>query len=153
MSVTATEPPAAPGAFTQLSHYRWAAPVWAAVVELGGAKTITLRRQLDVAAAPLERALERLDLLDLVVRNPGYGHPMRPEWVLGGLGRSLREAVVELVTRQGKADPDGRAWKKWTLPVLLAVREVGRFNEIAHVLPEASPRAITLALRDLVALG
>ena len=42
--------------------------------------------------------------------------------------------------------------KKWSLPVLAALDEPRRFSEIGAVLPEATPRAVTLAL-DIQAEG
>ena len=43
--------------------------------------------------------------------------------------------------------------KKWSLPVLAALDEPRRFSELRAALPEASPRALTLALKDLQAAG
>jgi len=40
--------------------------------------------------------------------------------------------------------------KKWSLPVLAAPR---RFSEIRAALPDATPRALTLALKDLQRAG
>jgi DNA-binding HxlR family transcriptional regulator len=43
--------------------------------------------------------------------------------------------------------------KKWSLPVLAELEEPRRFSELRAALPEATPRALTLALKDLQAAG
>lgn len=153
MTALATEPPLAPGAFARLSHFRWTLPVWGEVIARRGARTVELRHALGVAPVPLRRSLDRLTLLDLVVPNPGYGHPMRPEWVLGVLGKELASPAQRLLRCLAEHDLEERGRKKWSLPTLLAVGGAERFNEISEALPEASPRAVTLALRDLVDAG
>jgi DNA-binding HxlR family transcriptional regulator len=98
----------------------------------------------------LDRAITR----DWVRRNPGYGHPLRPEYLpteLGSrLGRAARPLLVA-VRRQGLEELAGR---KWTMPVLLAVADgAARFSEIKAVLGSVTDRALAQALRELIAGG
>ena len=67
-----------------LLHHRWAVPILAVLHREKGAKFVTLGSRLGVSRDSLRRSLDRLTQQRLVRRNPGYGHPMRPEYVLTG---------------------------------------------------------------------
>ncbi len=146
--------PSAARALSRLFHHRWALPILARVAEQRGAKFVSLGRQLGVRPERLKRALLRLSELDLVVRNPGYGHPMRPEYVLGGLGQAVAASARALWHWTARREFERELLKKWQLPALLAVSgNRRRFKDIQRALPEATPRALTLALKALDGLG
>ena len=52
------------------------------------------------------------------MRNPGYGHPLRPEYVLTPRGFRL-PACVRLVEALQRLDFEDGGLKKWSIPVLL----------------------------------
>ncbi|MFK7930080.1 MAG: winged helix-turn-helix transcriptional regulator [Myxococcota bacterium] len=143
----------AASALSELTHNRWALPVLAHVAQHGGCKFVTLSRRLGAAPASLRRALHRLGELGLVIRNPGYGHPMRPEYVLGPVGErteGLASSLLQWIEADGLSD---ELLKKWQLPVLVGLgSEPCRFGEIRRGVP-ATPRAVTLALKSHGALG
>ncbi|MDJ0975130.1 MAG: winged helix-turn-helix transcriptional regulator [Planctomycetota bacterium] len=141
-------------ALTRLFHHRWALPALAQVAAQRGAKFVTLSRQLGVGPASLKRALLRLSELDLVVRNPGYGHPMRPEYVLGELGQVVATPADALWRWLRRTKTERELLKKWHLSTLLVLGPaVRRFRDVQAALPESSPRALALALRGLTELG
>ena len=73
----------APGErLAQLFHHRWAVPVLAELHRTSGSRFVTLHRRLGIGRESLRRTLASLAEQDLVARNPGYGHPLRPEYVL-----------------------------------------------------------------------
>lgn len=142
------------GSLAALTHSRWALPVLAHVIRQRGCKFVTLSRQLRIPPSSLKRTLTRLDGLELVVRNPGHGHPMRPEYILGPLGEragELPRAILDWITAENL---DATMLKKWSLPVLVALDPApSRFSEVRRTLSTASPRAVALALKDHTALG
>jgi len=143
-----------PTALSRLTHHRWALPVLAHVHRSRGCKFVSLSRQLGVSPPALKRALDRLAELDLVVRNPGYGHPMRPEYVLGPRGEAAGERAEALVDWMRADALEADLLKKWQLPTLLAVGgEERRFGEIRTALSGASPRALSLALKSHAGLA
>jgi DNA-binding HxlR family transcriptional regulator len=153
---TVAEPnsPAAAGSLSELTHHRWALPVLAHVAGHGGCKFVTLSRRLQIPPASLRSALDRLQALELVVRNPGHGHPMRPEYVLGPVGERVDGLPQDLVAWLDKGGFGGELLKKWQLPVLVALGpDTDRFSEVRSRLPGASPRAVALALKSTAALG
>ncbi len=152
MSLAASD--TAPRALARLLHHRWALPVLAQVANEHGCKFITLNKRLGVAPQNLKHTLIQLAALDLVVPNPDYGHPLRPEYVLGELGREVAEPAQALWRWIRRSKVEQPMLKKWTLPTLAAVGlGAQRFSEILALLAEATPRATTLALKDLIAIN
>ena len=134
-----------------LCHHRWTIPVLAEIERTRGSRFATLGGKLGVSNESLRRTLRALEADGLVQRNPGYGHPLRPEYVFAERGVRLGPRAARLVqTLRGHEDI---GLKKWSLPVLAALEEPRRFSEIGATLPEVTPRALTLALKDLQAAG
>ena len=98
------------------------------------------------------RALRELVELGLLDRNEGYGHPLRPEYLVLPAGAALIRPSVELVEaleRRGATEP---GLKKWSMPAVHALAGgPRRFSELRDALPGVTARALTLALKDLVA--
>lgn len=146
---TPIEKKSSANALAPLFHNRWSVPVLAELHRGRGAKFITLVKRLGVGRDTLSRTLKALDKRGWAVRNPGYGHPMRPEYILTEPGRALGPACPELM--DALADQQEVGLKKWSMPVLFTLgSEPRRFNELAAGLSSATPRALTQALKDLV---
>ncbi len=130
-----------------LCHHRWSAGVLAELHRGGGgAKFVTLERRLGIPRDSLSRTLAGLRRLRLVARNRGYGHPMRPEYLLTAAGARLAPACARLVAFVRRAGIEEQALRKWSLPVTLALsRGAGRFGEVRDALPGITARALTLA--------
>lgn len=140
-------PQPAAAALARVTHNRWALPVLAYMAQAGGSKFVTLSRRLGASPASVKRALVRLGELDLVVRNPGRGHPMRPEYVLGATGERTARLAAELMAWSEAEQPGGQLLKKWQLPVLVAADPQARFGWVRGQLPSATARAVAMALK------
>jgi DNA-binding HxlR family transcriptional regulator len=134
-----------------LFHHRWAAPILAELRRQKGARFAALAGILGVGRESLRRTLDALIDLGLVARNPGYGHPLRPEYVLTRRGTHVAARCARLLGALG--DKREVALRKWSLPVLIALRHADRFSELRDELPGITPRALALALKDLQAAG
>jgi DNA-binding HxlR family transcriptional regulator len=135
----------------ELFHHRWAAPILAELERQRGARLVVLVNRLRAPRDTVRRTLDALIDAGLVERNPGYGHPLRPEYVLTDSGRPVARRCVRLLEEIG-----GRAdvgLKKWSMPVLVALGRATRFSELRAALPGVTPRALAIALKDLQALG
>ena len=131
-----------------LSHHRWNIPVLAELQRGNGAKHITLLKRLQPGRASLSASLKHLLRLGLVRRNKGFGHPMRPEYLLTSAGKTISEECLELVRLVRKRGEEKIAFSKWSLPLVAVIGgQTLRFNAISNRLDTASPRAITLALK------
>jgi DNA-binding HxlR family transcriptional regulator len=138
----------------ELFHHRWAVPVLAELHrgESGG-RFAPLARRLGVSRAILAKTLAVLGALGLARRNPGYGHPLRPEYVLTRRGAGVGRWCVRLVDAIRRARIEDVALRKWSMPVLCAAREARRFSELQEDLPPITARALALALKDLQGAG
>jgi len=138
----------------RLCHYRWAIPTLAELGGTGGAKFVTLLKRTGAGRSALARTLDALLADDLLLRNPGYGHPMRPEWLLTPFGEVLAPACRDAIHRLGQAGLRDIAGRKWTLPVLAALAGGEEtFSAMAEALPGVTPRALAQTLRSLEAAG
>jgi DNA-binding HxlR family transcriptional regulator len=132
-----------------LFHHRWAPPALALLGERGGARFVELQRRLGVGRDSLRRALDRLVELGYVARNPGYGHPLRPEYILRPRGASPAELTMRIL----RAGDSETLLRKWSVPVLAELEHERRFSELRAALPGVTPRSLALALQELEAAG
>ena len=132
-----------------LFHHRWSAPVLAEILRQKGSRFAALTGNLGVGRESLRRTLDSLLALGLVGRNPGYGHPLRPEYVLTERGESVARRCASLLA----ANDDEILLRKWSLPVLAALDGPVHFSELRAALPGVTPRSLALALKDLRAAG
>jgi len=134
-----------------LFHHRWAAPVLAELERQKGSRFAALVGILGLGRESLRRTLDALIALGLVARNPGYGHPLRPEYKLTPHGEPVARRCRRLLEELG--DERELALRKWSLPVLVALQRAARFTELRDELPGITPRALALALKDLQTAG
>jgi DNA-binding HxlR family transcriptional regulator len=110
---------------------------------------VELQRKLEVTRDSLRRALNALIALEYVRRNEGYGHPLRPEYLITDAGRE----AASLAARVSGSRARETLLRKWSVPVLALLDEPRRFSEIRARLAGVTPRALALALRDLEDAG
>jgi DNA-binding HxlR family transcriptional regulator len=135
---------------TRLFHYRWAAPILAELHRSKGSRFVTLSNRLGLSRESLRRTLTALIEADLVRKNPGYGHPLRPEYILTERGHAIAPSCARLIAALERLDANDVGLKKWSMPAVLALAEGEcRYSELRQRLPEVTPRALTLALKDL----
>ena len=138
----------------ELVHYRWAVPILAELHRQRGSRFVTLARTLGLSRETLRQTLAALIGAGLVSRNPGYGHPLRPEYVLTEAGWPVAEACGPLIAALRRRDLEDVGLKKWSMPIVSALAEYPRrFSELRLDLAGISPRALTLALKDLESAG
>lgn len=111
-----------------------------------------LRHRLGLPRDSLARTMDAAIGAGWVQRNPGHGHPLRPEVILTEEGQRLATpalALAKALAQQGLAPV---ALSRWSLPLIQGLAMGNeRFNELARHLPEATPRALSQALQRLVA--
>ncbi len=94
-------------------------------------------------------SLEHLVSLGLVERNPGHGHPLRPEFRLTASGI----IAAEMASRIVKAVPDDTDFtllrRSWSVPVLALTAKPMRFSELKTGLSKITDRALTTSLVQL----
>jgi DNA-binding HxlR family transcriptional regulator len=140
--------------FITFFHRRWAVPVLVEIERGRGAKFVTLANRLGIGRETLRATLDDLVEQGWVRRNPGHGHPMRPEYLLTREGARLAPCSGRLLTTVRRLDVEPLAFRKWTMPVAYMLgRENRRFTELREELPAITPRALTLSLKDMQHTG
>ena len=76
-------------------------------IAVAKAKFVVLQKRLGISRSSLQRTLRALIDAGLVKKNPGYGHPMRPEYLLTERGAKVGAPAQALIA-QDKLD-DARA--------------------------------------------
>ena len=146
--------PARSAFLVRLCHHRWAIGTAAEVARREGARFVELQHGLGIHPASLRAALDALLELRLIRRNPGYGHPLRPEYLPTESGARLGPALQALLRSWRERGIEETALRKWSLPVLDAVAGGHRrFRDLEAALPEITPRALARTIRDLGAAG
>jgi DNA-binding HxlR family transcriptional regulator len=91
-----------------------------------------------------------------VRRNPGYGHPLRPEYLLSAKGEALGPMCDKLdraLTENGLED---LGLRKWPLPILYVMAhgpKASRFSEILSALRSLTPRSLSESLKRMEEAG
>ena len=145
-----SSPTITPSLVRRLSAGRWLMPVLAAMANGGAARFSVLERKLGVSKSVLSATLAKLEAEGWIGRNPGHGHPLRPEYRLtaGGLGVAAWSAKV--IDERRALGLESGALGRWSLPL---IGEIGsgwrRFSALQRSLAPISPRALSLELASL----
>lgn len=92
------------------------------------------------------QSLDHLLMIGLLERNPGYGHPLRPEFRLTPAGEAAAKLANE-VLHIVRTDEQDLLRLCWTLPVLTTLETPHPFGEIKRSLPSITDRALSQSLR------
>ena len=115
-----------------------------------GTRSVVLVNSLGISRATLGATLTALINAGLVIRNPGYGHPLRPEYVLTPTGKRVAPCCASFENLVDDLGVGTLAHHKWTAPLLFTISEGHtRFNLIEATPLGISPRALTITLRSL----
>ncbi|MFA3916234.1 winged helix-turn-helix transcriptional regulator [Ruegeria hyattellae] len=94
------------------------------------------------------QSMDHLITVGLLERNPGYGHPLRPEFRLTSLGISAAAIANKIQSVACDEDQD-LLRRSWTLPVLTSLHTPSRFNDIKRNLPSITDRALSQSLKTM----
>lgn len=135
-----------------LGRRRWLAPLIADLAVHRGARFVPLLSRLGIARDSLDRTLGAAMAAGWVIRNPGHGHPLRPEYILTPEGERLATIAAPLLAAQARLDIAPGMLTCWGMPILHLLGDgLCRFNDLTRALADASPRALSQALRVLAA--
>lgn len=137
-----------------MTRRRWCVPIITHLHRRDGAKFVTLCHRLEGNSVAVRQSLDYLIELGWVERNTGYGHPLRPEYVLTKTGSKLAPAcsTIDRVLLHGGEAVRAIGLRRWTLPMMRIIGErgVARFSDFAEELKSISPRALSMSLREMV---
>ncbi|WP_318245759.1 MULTISPECIES: winged helix-turn-helix transcriptional regulator [Ruegeria] len=87
----------------------------------------------------------------MIERNPGHGHPLRPEFRLTPFGTEAATIASKIITTARSEDEIRLLRKSWTVPVLALTGTPHRFSAIKSGLTIITDRALSSSLHQLEA--
>lgn len=134
----------------ELGSHRWLVPLLADLAAHRGARFVELIHRLGLSHDSLSRTLEAAAAIGWVARNPGHGHPLRPEYVLTGRGEAAAERAASIAEAQRAIGLPPGATTRWGLPLVAGIGTGhDRFNALSRLLAPATPRALSQGLATL----
>ncbi|WP_206057220.1 winged helix-turn-helix transcriptional regulator [Nitratireductor sp. XY-223] len=133
----------------KLTSRAWSLSILAQMDRGTPGRQAVLISAIGVGRTAFRQSLYHLIELKLMERNPGHGHPLRPEFRLTAEGTriaGIANRVESLAEQPSEKDLLRRAW---TLPVLSAAREPRYFGEIKSRLRPITDRALSQSLKLL----
>lgn len=95
------------------------------------------------------QSLYHLIELGLLERNPGHGHPLRPEYRLTPEGISAARVADKIKKAVPKPSDQTLLRRAWTIPVLVVSHEPRYFKDIKNELRTITDRALSQSLNQL----
>jgi DNA-binding HxlR family transcriptional regulator len=137
-----------------LFHYRWIIPIIGVLHNQKGAKFITLLNELKMSRSVLTSTLRKLIEQEFVKRNPGYGHPLRPEYILTDLGLQLGPFCTDMMSCTIEQKGNRLFQSKWAIQIIHLCSEGEiRFSELKLALTPITSRALSEELKSLNSEG
>lgn len=139
------------GLLVKLASRAWSLPILARIAEGTPCRQAPLIAATGAGRTAFGASLTHLLDLGVLERNPGHGHPLRPEFRLtprGEVAAGMAARILSL-TRDRPEDPLIR--RAWTVPVLAVTAEPQLFTQIRGKLTPVTDRALSGSLRQLEA--
>jgi DNA-binding HxlR family transcriptional regulator len=134
--------------FVNITSRAWALPILASLHAGVAGRQATLLAATGASRTAFAQSMDHLIKNGLLERNPGYGHPLRPEFRLTQLGKEAA-AIAEKVQRVSSQDDQSLLRKSWTLPVLTSLQTPSHFNDIKRNLQTITDRALSQSLKSM----
>lgn len=135
-------------ALVNITSRAWAIPILASLhIGIAG-RQAPLLSATGASRTAFAQSMDHLIKIGLMERNPGHGHPLRPEFRLTALGKEAA-AIADKVQRISSQDDQRLLRKSWTLPILTSLQQPRQFNEIKRNLTTITDRALSQSLRSM----
>lgn len=134
--------------FVNTTSRAWAIPILSNLHAGVAGRQAPLLAATGASRTAFAQSMEHLISLGLLERNPGYGHPLRPEFRLTKLGISAAAIAHNIQSITADEDQD-LLRRSWTLPVLTTIHRPSHFNDIKRNLPTITDRALSQSLKTL----
>lgn len=136
--------------FVNITSRAWAMPILSNLHSGIAGRQAPLLAATGASRTAFAQSMDHLIELGLLERNPGYGHPLRPEFRLTGLGRTVA-AIADKIHGVSTEEDWPLLRRSWTLPVLTSLHKPSHFADIKRRLPTITDRALSQSLKSMEA--
>lgn len=133
----------------KLGQRRWSLDILAAFDRGVPGRQAALLTATGAGRTAFAQSLAHLVELGLVERNPGHGHPLRPEFRLTEAGRPVAAMARRVLQASPRRDERELLRRAWTLPVLAVAPAPTSFTALRHRLASVTDRALSISLKNL----
>ena len=134
--------------FVNITSRAWALPILSSLHTGVPGRQATLLTATGASRTAFAQSMDHLIRIGLLERNPGHGHPLRPEFRLTQPGKSAAAMAHQIHGVSG--DQDQKLLRRsWTLPILTSLHTPRHFNEIGRSLITITDRALSQSLRSM----
>ncbi len=132
-----------------ISSRAWSLDILAYLHRGVSGRIAALQEATGAGRTALSQSIKHLEALGMIERNPGHGHPLRPEFRLTREGKQMAP-IADRVLSEISAPPSRALLRKhWSLPVLALTYEPQYFSSLRAALPPITDRALSLTLQGL----
>lgn len=134
--------------FVNITSRAWALPILSNLHDGVPGRQATLLAATGASRTAFSQSMDHLIEIGLLERNPGHGHPLRPEFRLTPLGIEAG-AIANKVHKISRDEDHDLLRRSWTLPVLTTLHAPSHFNEIKRSLLTITDRALSQSLKSM----
>ncbi|HEV7658446.1 MAG TPA: winged helix-turn-helix transcriptional regulator [Allosphingosinicella sp.] len=139
--------------FRRLTAGRWLLPLMAHVGALDGSRFAMMLARLGLSRSALAASLTQLQEAGWLARNPGHGHPLRPEYVLTPAGAPIAAFCQGVMAQRERLGLAPGQLPRWSLPLIATLgRDRARFSALRSALLPVTPRALSLTLKQMLSV-
>jgi len=139
--------------FRKLVSGRWLVPLLALVGAEEGARFAVMLARLGLSRSSLAASLAQLQEAGWLHRNPGHGHPLRPEYILTPAGERVAGFCMKVMAERARLGIEPGHLPRWSLPLLHRLDGgPARFSALRSALLPVTPRALSLTLKQMLSV-
>ena len=138
-------------ALVKVTSRAWSLDILAAMHRGTPGRQASLISATGAGRTAFAQSLGHLVDLGLLERNPGHGHPLRPEFRLTARGVEIARIADGIKTIVDRSSDLFLLRRAWTIPVLAVSQQPRYFGEIKGQLVPITDRALSQSLKQLEA--
>lgn len=134
--------------FVNITSRAWAIPILSSLHAGTPGRQAPLLNATGASRTAFAQSMDHLIEIGLMERNPGHGHPLRPEFRLTETGKAAAKIAHNVHCVVGEDDQD-LLRRSWTLPVLVSLQTPNHFSDIKRKLLTVTDRALSHSLKSM----
>ena len=134
--------------FVNITSRAWALPILSSLHGGIPGRQAPLLTATGASRTASSQSMDHLISAGLIERNPGHGHPLRPEFRLTPPGRPAAALAHKIQSATAAEDHD-LLRRSWTLPILASLHAPRHFNDIRRTLLTITDRALSQSLKSM----